>query len=695
MKCYIILILLFCYTLTWGQNTDSLISVINNNKIEDTTKVVQYALVSRNLSSSDPEAGLLYADSALQLSLKIKSSLKLGSAYAAFAYNYTAIGSDSIAINYFEKAYHYYVQSDQLNHAARAKHNQGLNYYNLAMYAGAIDAHKTAYDIFKKTDFKAGQTQTLNSLGINFMEIGDYPRSLNYHLQSLQISQAENDSNNLCQSYMNIGLLYEKLGQYEKSLQSQSTALKISEKLGNPILLARVYNNLGNVYDLMNNPDQAITLYEKALAINTENEYTFGIASNYSNLGIVELKIGNYDSSYSMLSKAINLFDEIGDENNLAMMYNEIGDWYTEAPDDIFKKLNIPLSQRLPLALKNKKEALVLRYRINDLSGVADSHQSLSKLFQKYRQPDSALFHYEKYVIYKDSIFNDKAELTIIKNELEFEFDKQKALDQAQFNNEIKLKQAEVEKQKLMKNGFLAGLSLITLTGIFAFVSYKRRRDAIQKEEAARLLAEKTEVEMKALRAQMNPHFIFNSLNSINDFITRNNSSMASNYTIKFAKLMRMVLENSEKEEIVLRDDLIALEWYMQLEQIRTATKFQYQIDVAENINKDETLIPPLILQPFVENSIWHGFQNSSVPGYIQISISIADNKLLCVVKDNGSGRVKPTATSQNKKSMGTNITQERINLINKTNQTNYSLNYTDLPQGLKVEVILPYKTCY
>ena len=130
---------------------------------------------------------------------------------------------------------------------------------------------------------------------------------------------------------------------------------------------------------------------------------------------------------------------------------------------------------------------------------------------------------------------------------------------------------------------------------------------------------------------------------------------------------MRMVLENSEKEEIVLRDDLNALEWYMQLEQMRTATKFQYQIDVAENINKDETLIPPLILQPFVENSIWHGFQNSTVPGHIQISISIADNKLLCVVEDNGSGRVQPTATSQTKKSMGTNITQERINLINKT----------------------------
>ncbi|MBK6643212.1 MAG: tetratricopeptide repeat protein [Bacteroidetes bacterium] len=101
------------------------------------------------------------------------------------------------------------MQSEQLNLAARAKHNQGLNYYNLAKYANAIDAHKTAYNIFKKVDFKPGLTQTLNSLGINFMEIGDYPKSLNYHLQSLKISQAENDSNNLCQSYMNIGLLYE------------------------------------------------------------------------------------------------------------------------------------------------------------------------------------------------------------------------------------------------------------------------------------------------------------------------------------------------------------------------------------------------------------------------------------------------------------------------------------------------------
>ena len=113
----------------------------------------------------------------------------------------------------------------------------------------------------------------------------------------------------------------------------------------------------------------------------------------------------------------------------------------------------------------------------------------------------------------------------------------------------------------------------------------------------------------------MNPHFIFNSLNSVNDYIDKNDTGTASGYITKFAKLMRMILENSEQKEVTLEDDLKALELYMQLEALRLKNKFTYEIKVDENIDCENTLVPPLILQPFVENSIWHGIAKRTALG--------------------------------------------------------------------------------
>ncbi|MBK7970923.1 MAG: hypothetical protein IPK08_19495 [Bacteroidetes bacterium] len=145
-----------------------------------------------------------------------------------------------------------------------------------------------------------------------------------------------------------------------------------------------------------------------------------------------------------------------------------------------------------------------------------------------------------------------------------------------------------------------------------------------------------------------------------------------------------MVLENSEKEEIVLRDDLNALEWYMQLEQMRTATKFQYQIDVAENINKDETLIPPLFYSLLLKTASGTVFKIQPSPDIFKFLFPLLIINFYVLLKIMDPEEYNLQLLPKTKKSMSTNITQERINLINKTNQTNYSLNYTDLPQGLK-----------
>jgi LytS/YehU family sensor histidine kinase len=218
------------------------------------------------------------------------------------------------------------------------------------------------------------------------------------------------------------------------------------------------------------------------------------------------------------------------------------------------------------------------------------------------------------------------------------------------------------------------------------------------KQKEAELKAEISETEMKALRAQMNPHFIFNSLNSIGDYIIKNKTELADEYLTKFAKLMRLVLENSEKKEVPLADDLKALELYMQLESLRLNNKFTYEIKTDSEINQETTLIPPLILQPFVENSIWHGIAKKEGAGHIVIDIKKQNGMINCIVEDNGVGRKKDSEIaslkdSTGRRSLGMKLTKERIGIINKTKNVNATVSLTDLTPGTRVEVKLPFES--
>lgn len=205
-----------------------------------------------------------------------------------------------------------------------------------------------------------------------------------------------------------------------------------------------------------------------------------------------------------------------------------------------------------------------------------------------------------------------------------------------------------------------------------------------------------SDAELKALRSQMNPHFIFNSLNSINNFIAKNETVNATDYLSKFATLMRMALENSEKKSIPLSDDLKLLELYMQLESKRLSGKFDYTIKIANNINTENTLIPPMILQPFVENSIWHGFATKEGKGNIMIDISLKGKMLQCIIADDGIGFTKnESPVIHVNQSLGMKITKARIEIINKTKKSNGLIELLDMGNGVRVQLNLPLELSF
>jgi ligand-binding sensor domain-containing protein/putative methionine-R-sulfoxide reductase with GAF domain len=226
----------------------------------------------------------------------------------------------------------------------------------------------------------------------------------------------------------------------------------------------------------------------------------------------------------------------------------------------------------------------------------------------------------------------------------------------------------------------------------------QRASEIQEKEERLRLLqAMVSETRQQALRAQMNPHFIFNCLNSINSFILENDSDTASTYLIKFSRLIRLILENSNDKYISLQSELDALKLYIEMESLRFATKFQWTIAVDDSVAAHHIMVPPLILQPFVENAIWHGLLHKDGPGTLTVQVSQTDQCLVCLIQDNGIGRqasaqYKETSLIK-KQSLGLKLTEERLALMNEQGEKKFSLTITDnlnadgSPAGTQVRI--------
>jgi tetratricopeptide (TPR) repeat protein/two-component sensor histidine kinase len=490
-------------------------------------------------------------------------------------------------------------------------------------------------------------------------------------------------------AYNNLGLVYLHQEDFPKALSYYKQALELNQRSGNRQSMANVLGNIATVYDNMEDSLNAIQSYQKALAISEEIGYAYGIASNTANIGIFYYYQSEYSLALPYLKSALALYEKLNDKNNQSLLLNILGDLHAEAPGKLLAASGINPANRDAVAIGYYEKSLSIARNIKALKRQAYALESLSTIYEKQNNYKKAYEFYKQLTAINDTIAGNSTTGQITRLEMQNDFKRVQDSVKVVNDKDRALADAEIKKQRIVKNSMMAGTGFLILAGIGGFVFYKRNQDIKNKKNEAELTAKVTDVEMKALRAQMNPHFIFNSLNSIADYIDKNQTKIAAEFTTKFARLMRMVLENSEHKQIPLEDDLKALELYMQLESFRLQNKFIYTIHVDDNIDKQNTLVPPLILQPFVENSIWHGIAKKEGPGSIKIFIKQEGQNINCIVEDDGVG-MQDEVAGREKTSLGMRITKARIDIINKLKNTNASMRIANKENGVRAEVELP-----
>jgi hypothetical protein len=244
----------------------------------------------------------------------------------------------------------------------------------------------------------------------------------------------------------------------------------------------------------------------------------------------------------------------------------------------------------------------------------------------------------------------------------------------------------------------LLGVGLIAVIAVF--IQWRIRR--IRTQESARTEVNKkfAELELKALRSQMNPHFMFNSLNSIKNYILQAKPALAAEYLSNFAHLIRMILQNSREKTITLQEELDTLILYIELEQLRFDEEFEFSCVIDPGLTLDQIQIPPMLLQPYVENAIWHGLMHKKDRGHLLLQFSKEGNKVACIIDDDGVGRENArnmkSLSAVKYKSMGMGINQDRIEIMNKMDALGISTEVMDKhdvvgqPSGTRVTVLIP-----
>ena len=478
--------------------------------------------------------------------------------------------------------------------------------------------------------------------------------------------------------YNNVGVIYKSQGESFKALEYFTKCLKIQEQLKDETIGITI-TNIGNIYLNEKNYPKAIENYNKAQQLFDKNPNMRGLGELQNNIGLYFKENNNANLALENFNKAIKSFTAIDDKFGISDTYFYISDIYFN-------------QNKLSEALVYVNESLVLAKELDVIEQVKNCEKRLSDIYEKQNNTSEFIKHFKLYSSAKDSVSSAKNIENSVRAEMNFEFDKKEALQKKELEKQSILYDEQSKRHSMQL--FFAVLISLLLAGI-GFLIYNR----LQLKKTLTLQKELAEYEQKALHLQMNPHFVFNCLGSISSFIAQNGTDIAIKYLAKFSKLMRLTLEYSKESLIPIDKEIESLQNYLELEQLRFNKKFDFIIKKSIEI-EDDVALPPLLLQPFVENAIIHGLIPKAEKGKININFRIENESLLCTIEDDGIGFDKSKELKESlisaHKSMALDITKKRLEMIETTSAQKAKVEILEIKNdagtilGTKVVLNLP-----
>lgn len=716
-------------------------------------------LISWNMCSTDLSAQTSVADS-LRTVLKAHPGKadEIGTAFFNLAAQHLSSDAKK-ALTYADEILLFQRNIKNQHLLSAAYRVKGIIHLNLSQFPEALSSLHKALEIDEKLKADFGMIGDLNTIGLVYMSQSKYPEALRYYLLALAKAEKINRELDVASTKANIGIVYTEMGDYEQAMQHYERSLTIFRNNNHYSGQTNTLTNIGIVYYKKKNIPEAIRYSRLALALADSVRDIRSQGRENGNLSAYYNELGQHDLALEHGLRAIAINKEIGSTKSLGLNEQNVSAAYLKKGNlklarehgldalkigmalnatDIKKEASLGLSEVYEAL--SKPDSALHYYKMftvfSDSISNDNNRREVTRMGLKYEFDKTEAVYKQKQLLADEQLRQQQLELALsasqfqqgeqlrrlqevqLQNEKLLNEEKQKQLIIAQNNEKIQAgkvnalsQQQQLDRLELKQLWLYGILALVVLFSVLVFLlnlyrlrrlKYKNEIQLQESEQNALKLKHQhqlSESELKAIRSQMNPHFIFNVLNSIESYIMDNDKKTASRLIQKFAALSRLILENSTKSLVTADKEWKALLLYTDLEDIRYSNSFTYSFNVDEQLQLKTLFLPPMLIQPLIENAILHGLMTGGREhGHLSVSLKKTDTGVCITVKDNGAGfenTVNPARISGIKeKSMGLASIEDRIAMINKQypgGKARFTIGRGEAGKGTTAEIHLPF----
>jgi two-component system, LytTR family, sensor kinase len=531
---------------------------------------------------------------------------------------------------------------------------------------------KQALDISKNIKYKVGEIRALNCIGNYYYQIASYDKAVKYYNEALSIAEKNKDKHNQVIGLSNLASVYTRIHQENKAISlfkiADSLLLATNNKYSQN--RAALLTNMGMAYSSLKQHQKAIEYHLKTLEICENKNIPFGIALSKSNIGEEYIRLKKFTVAKPYLIEAAEISEKSGYDNFLGKIYKNLAE------------IDLSIANNSS-AIQFLEKSIAIAKKVNDQTVLLTTTKLLYETNFVQNDFKNAFLNLKTYAEINEQINGNDKQQIIAEINTKYETEKKEAQIKS-LSQQKRIAELESKRQKTTLLLLIVGIISSVIMALLFFKRYKtNQQNQLLKSEIEKAQAESkaTESELKALKSQMNPHFIFNALNSIQEQFMFGDKLVANEQMGNFTSLTRQILSVSGKKKIPLSSEIDILSKYLELEKMRFETDFEYNIHFDENIDEEYVELPPMLVQPFVENSIKHGLLHKKGAKKIEIKFQLndAEDQLICIVEDNGIGRKKAASIKQKNQhnSFSTASVAQRLQMINENDDQN--LVYEDL----------------